>query len=50
MELPKQRAAFFAGQGKFLQESLVYYNISTSFAVHFEMKNENRDALEEQTP
>jgi len=25
MELPKQRAAFFAGQGKFLQESLVYF-------------------------
>jgi len=25
MELPKQRAAFFAGQGKFLQKSLVYF-------------------------
>jgi len=23
MELPKRRAAFFAGQGKFLQKSLV---------------------------
>jgi len=25
MELPKQRAAFFAGQGKFSQKSLVYF-------------------------
>jgi len=25
MELPKRRAAFFAGQGKFLQKSLVYF-------------------------
>jgi len=25
MELPKQQAAFFAGQGKFLQKSLVYF-------------------------